>query len=186
VHAYQPITGRKIRVALVGCGRIWLNHVEALKKHHDHFEIVAVCDTDAGRLDEGRRLTGAPGFAIFDRLLDAVDSDLVVLATPSGLHANQAIVAARAGKHVLTEKPMATRWQDAKRWCAPATSAGVRLFVVKQNRRNSTLQLLKRAIDEDRFGRIFMTVINVFWTGRRNTTTARAGAARGSSTAAPS
>jgi UDP-N-acetyl-2-amino-2-deoxyglucuronate dehydrogenase len=94
----------------------------------------------------------------------AVDCDLVVLSTPSGLHANQAIRAAGAGKHVVTEKPMATRWQDAKRMVAACDSAGVRLFVVKQNRRNSTLQVLKRAIDENRFGRIFMAVINVFWT----------------------
>jgi UDP-N-acetyl-2-amino-2-deoxyglucuronate dehydrogenase len=164
VHAYQPITGRRIRVALIGCGRIWRNHVEALKKHADHFEIVAVCDTDPERLAAGRRETGAPGFSSFERLVGAVDCDLVVLSTPSGLHANQAIRAAGAGKHVVTEKPMATRWQDAKRMVAACDSAGVRLFVVKQNRRNSTLQVLKRAIDENRFGRIFMAVINVFWT----------------------
>jgi UDP-N-acetyl-2-amino-2-deoxyglucuronate dehydrogenase len=88
----------------------------------------------------------------------------VILCTPSGLHCEQTIRAARAGKHVITEKPMATRWQDGKQMVAACDSAGVRLFVVKQNRGNATLQMLKRAIEQNRFGRIYMATINVFWT----------------------
>jgi UDP-N-acetyl-2-amino-2-deoxyglucuronate dehydrogenase len=64
----------------------------------------------------------------------------------------------------MTEKPMATRWEDGKRMVAAADAAGVRLFVVKQNRRNATLQLLKQAVDKKRFGRIYMVNLNVFWT----------------------
>ena len=63
----------------------------------------------------------------------------------------------------MTEKPMATRWADGKRMVAACDAAGVRLFVVKQNRRNATLQLLKRAVEKGRFGRIFLVAINVFW-----------------------
>jgi UDP-N-acetyl-2-amino-2-deoxyglucuronate dehydrogenase len=63
----------------------------------------------------------------------------------------------------MTEKPMATRWADGKRMVAACDAAGVRLFVVKQNRRNATLQLLKRAVEKDRFGRIYLATINVFW-----------------------
>jgi UDP-N-acetyl-2-amino-2-deoxyglucuronate dehydrogenase len=58
---------------------------------------------------------------------------------------------------------MATRWQDGKRMVAACDAAGVRLFVVKQNRRNATLQMLKKAIEQDRFGRIYMVSVNVFW-----------------------
>jgi UDP-N-acetyl-2-amino-2-deoxyglucuronate dehydrogenase len=163
MHAYKPIEGRKIRFALVGCGRIWKNHVEALKKHSAEAEIVAVCDTDPAALENGRTQTGAPGYASYDELLQQANADVVVLSTPSGLHPEQAVRAAEAGKHVITEKPMATRWQDGKRMVAACDAAGVRLFVVKQNRRNATLQLLKRAVDENRFGRIFMVSINVFW-----------------------
>jgi UDP-N-acetyl-2-amino-2-deoxyglucuronate dehydrogenase len=159
-----PITGRRIRFALAGCGRIWKNHVEALKKHAADAEIAAVCDTDPAALEAGRKLGGAPGFASYDEMLEKSAADVVVLSTPSGLHAGQAIAAAAAGKHVITEKPMATRWQDGKRMVAACDAAGVRLFVVKQNRRNATLQLLKRALEEDRFGRIYMVAINVFWT----------------------
>jgi UDP-N-acetyl-2-amino-2-deoxyglucuronate dehydrogenase len=90
--------------------------------------------------------------------------DCVVLATPSGLHARQVGLAAQAGLHVMTEKPMATRWADGLAMVKACDDARVRLFVVKQNRRNRTLQLLKRAIDANRFGRIYMVTVNVFWT----------------------
>jgi UDP-N-acetyl-2-amino-2-deoxyglucuronate dehydrogenase len=157
------ITGRKIRFALVGCGRISANHFDALEKHAAHAEVVGVCDIDPAALERAVARTGAPGFASLGALLAGCDADVVILATPSGLHSEQAIAVAAAGRHVMTEKPMATRWQDGKQMVAACDHAGVHLFVVKQNRRNATLQLLKRAVDEDRFGRIFMVAINVFW-----------------------
>ncbi len=164
MHSYSPIKGRKIRFAVVGCGRISKNNIEALKKHAADVEIVAVCDVDATALAAAQAATGARGFARLEDLLEQSDTDAVVLSTPSGLHAEQAIAAARAGKHVVTEKPMATRWQDGKNMVAACDAARVRLFVVKQNRRNATLQLLKRAMDTDRFGRIYTVALNVFWT----------------------
>jgi UDP-N-acetyl-2-amino-2-deoxyglucuronate dehydrogenase len=90
--------------------------------------------------------------------------DLVALCTPSGLHPEQAILAARQGVHVVTEKPMATRWNDGVRMVRACDEAGVRMFVVKQNRRNTTLRLLKRAVSEKRFGKIHLVQLNVFWT----------------------
>ena len=89
--------------------------------------------------------------------------DVVVLTTPSGLHSTQAVQVAEAGFHVMTEKPMATRWADGNRMVQACDKAGVRLFVVKQNRRNKTLRLLKQAVDNGRFGRIYMVNVNVFW-----------------------
>ncbi len=161
---YQPIRERRVRFAVVGCGRIARNHFAALKRHADKAELVAVCDVDAASLAAAKAETGAAAFDRYDELLARSNADIVVLATPSGVHSQQAVMAAQAGKHVMTEKPMATRWQDGKRMVAACDAAGVRLFVVKQNRRNATLQLLKKAIDEKRFGRIYMTTINVFWT----------------------
>ena len=157
------ITGRKIRFALVGCGRISANHFDALERHAPHAELVGVCDIDPAALERAVARTGAPGFPSLPALLAGCDADVVILATPSGLHSEQAMAVAAAGRHVMTEKPMATRWQDGKRMVAACDHAGVHLFVVKQNRRNATLQMLKRAVDQDRFGRIFMVAINVFW-----------------------
>jgi UDP-N-acetyl-2-amino-2-deoxyglucuronate dehydrogenase len=73
-------------------------------------------------------------------------------------------MSAEHGVHVITEKPMATRWRDGINMVKACDKANVRLFVVKQNRRNSTLQLLKRVCTEKRFGRIYMVNLNVFWT----------------------
>ncbi len=89
---------------------------------------------------------------------------MLILCTPSGMHPAQTIAAARAGKHVMTEKPMATRWKDGMDMVRACDEARVRLFVIKQNRLNATLQLLKRAVSEKRFGRIYMVHLNVFWT----------------------
>jgi UDP-N-acetyl-2-amino-2-deoxyglucuronate dehydrogenase len=163
LHAFAPIAGRRIRFALVGCGRISKNHIESLKKHGKEAEVVAVCDIDEAALEAAQAATRSEAFSRYEDLLEKSDADVVVIATPSGLHAEQTLLAAKAGKHVITEKPMATRWQDGKRMVAACDAARVRLFVVKQNRRNATLQLLKRAIEQKRFGRIYMASINVFW-----------------------
>ena len=160
----MAITGRKIRFALVGCGRIAEKHFESFRRHADRVELAAVCDRDAAVLDAAVKNTGAKGYTSLDALLEAGTCDAVVLTTPSGMHADQGVQAARAGVHVITEKPMATRWEDGKRLVKACDEAGVRLFVVKQNRLNTTLQLLKRAVDKRRFGRIYMVNINVFWT----------------------
>jgi UDP-N-acetyl-2-amino-2-deoxyglucuronate dehydrogenase len=159
----QPITGRAIRFAVVGCGRIADRHFEAFEAHAGECEVVAVCDSEPRALAAAVERTGARGFSDLDDLLAGCDADAVVLATPSGLHARQAIACAAAGRHVVTEKPMATRWQDGKAMVAACDRAGVRLFVVKQNRRNATIRLLKDAIDAERFGRIHMVTVNVFW-----------------------
>ena len=163
VDRSTAIVDRKIRFAVVGCGRISGKHFEALRQHADRANVVAVCDTDLTVLRSAEQHTGADGFRSLDELLETSDADAVVLATPSGLHAQQGIAVAQAGRHVITEKPMATRWQDGKEMVQASDQAGVRLFVVKQNRRNATLQLVKRTIEKKRFGRIYMANLNVFW-----------------------
>ena len=161
-----PITDRPIRFALVGCGRIAANHIEALQQHSTRATLVAVCDNRPEALAAAVAKTGAAGYTSLDALLADKDNhaDIVSLATPSGLHPRQAMRAASAGRHVLTEKPMATKWDEGMQMVRVCREAGVKLFVVKQNRLNPTMQLLKKAIDGGRFGRIFMVTVNVFWT----------------------
>lgn len=161
---YSNIKNRKIRIAIIGCGRIAKNHFGSIEKHQDNIELVAVCDNDSSVLEKHKTQYKVPGYLRLDEMLDQETIDIVVLCTPSGLHACQTEVVARYGIHVMTEKPMATRWQDGVAMVKACDSAGVRLFVVKQNRRNSTLQLLKRAVEEKRFGKINMVHLNVFWT----------------------
>jgi UDP-N-acetyl-2-amino-2-deoxyglucuronate dehydrogenase len=155
---------RKLRFAVVGCGRIARTHFAALEQHSARAELVALCDNHAGRLADACAATGAPGFASLEELLAASDADVVVLATPSGLHSRQAIRVARAGRHVVSEKPMATKWDEGVAMVQACRDAGVKLFVVKQNRLNATLQCVKRAVEQGRFGRLAMANVNVFWT----------------------
>jgi UDP-N-acetyl-2-amino-2-deoxyglucuronate dehydrogenase len=159
----SAITDRRIRVAVIGCGRIAASHFKAIEAHRDDLELVAVCDTDAATLRRAADSQHTAGYASLPELLRAARTDLLALCTPSGLHPQQAILAARAGCHVMTEKPMATRWSDGLEMVRECDAAGVQLLVVKQNRRNSTLQLLKHALEKRRFGRIYMVTINVFW-----------------------
>jgi UDP-N-acetyl-2-amino-2-deoxyglucuronate dehydrogenase len=159
-----PITGRAIRFALVGCGRISANHFDALRQHAERAQLVAVCDNRPAALEAAVAKTGARGFASLEAMLADCDADIVTLATPSGLHPQHAMRVAAAGRHVLTEKPMATKWDEGMAMVRACRDAGVKLFVVKQNRLNPTMQLLKKAIQQGRFGRIHIVNVNVFWT----------------------
>jgi UDP-N-acetyl-2-amino-2-deoxyglucuronate dehydrogenase len=161
---YPVIKDRKIRIAIVGCGRISKNHFGSIEKHRDNIELVAVCDIDRTVLKRHQRQYQVNGYSRLEEMLEKEDLDIVAICTPSGIHAEQTVMVAKYSVHVMTEKPMATRWQDGVRMVKSCDEAGVQLFVVKQNRRNSTLQLLKRAIREKRFGKINMVHLNVFWT----------------------
>jgi len=161
---YPSITDRKIRLALIGCGRIANNHFSSIESHSDSVELVDVCDVNEAALAQAVARTQAQGHRSLTDLLKTTTADLVVITTPSGLHSEQTIQIVQAGLHVMTEKPMATRWHDGVRMVKACDEAGVRLFVVKQNRRNATLKLLKKAIEQDRFGKIYSVAMNVFWT----------------------
>lgn len=158
-----PITHRKIRFALAGCGRISKNHFDSIREHGDRAELVDVCDINPTALERAVQSTGVRGHASLTAMLDKTTADCVILTTPSGIHPQQAVTAAKSGRHVLSEKPMATKWEDGLRMVRACEEAGVRLFVVKQNRKNATLQLLKQAVEQKRFGQIYMVSLNVFW-----------------------
>ena len=160
----KPILDRRIRLGLLGCGRISRNHFRSLEELNGDLELVGVCDTDPARMAQDFVPTDAPRFERLGDMLATAEPDIVAICTPSGFHPKQTVDVARAGVHVLTEKPMATRWKDGLRMVEACDDAGVHLFVVKQNRFNATLQLLRRAIQQKRFGRIHMATVNVFWT----------------------
>lgn len=164
MRSFPPaIVDRKIRFALVGCGRIAGKHFHAIEQHAERAELVGVCDIDAKALAGAVEKTNAKPYESLTDLLRDTNADAIILSTPSGLHPGQTVEIAASGRHVITEKPMATRWHDGLRMVKACDEAKVRLFVVKQNRRNATLQLLKRAVEQNRFGRIYMVNINVFW-----------------------
>jgi UDP-N-acetyl-2-amino-2-deoxyglucuronate dehydrogenase len=153
---------RNFRIGIVGCGRISQYHVEAIRKV-EGLTLAAVCDIDEARARATGEKAGVPSFASLDAMLRGAELDIVAVCTPSGLHPEHAIAAAKAGKHVVSEKPMALSLDAAKGMIDACEQAGTKLFVVKQNRLNPAVQLLKRAVDRGRFGRIFMANVTVRW-----------------------
>ena len=154
--------GKVFRVALSGCGRISKNHFDAIARI-DGLELVAVCDADPVRAATAGAEQKVPHFTSYEKMLAETRADVVTIATPSGLHPAQGILAARADKHVVMEKPMAISLTGADQLVQACDKAGVHLFVVKQNRLNPPVQLLKRAVDRGRFGRIYLASCTVHW-----------------------
>ena len=152
-----------LRVALIGCGRISRNHFDAVAKV-DGLAMSAVCDVVEARAREAGEELGVPWFTSYETMLREAPCEIVVVATPSGLHPEHGIQAARAGRHVVCEKPIAISLAGADALVKACDDAGVKLFVVKQNRLNPAIQLVRRAVDKGRFGRIYMANATVRWT----------------------
>ncbi|MFN9089513.1 MAG: Gfo/Idh/MocA family protein [Gemmatimonadaceae bacterium] len=155
--------GRPIRLALVGCGRISRNHFDVIARNPD-LQLVSVCDLVRERAEQAGTEFGVPAYTSLEQMLAEVPSDAVVVATPSGLQPQHGRVAARAGRQVISEKPMAISLAAADALVQACDDHRVHLFVVKQNRLNPPIVLLKRAIDRGRFGRIYMANCTVRWT----------------------
>tara|TARA_Y100000589_G_scaffold137452_1_gene131457 strand:+ start:802 stop:1899 length:1098 start_codon:yes stop_codon:yes gene_type:complete len=170
----------RIKIALVGCGRISKNHLKAIIYHYKISTLSAICDTNQEMLNSAQDLISqeknkfnvsdeAPieykdlQSLMHDIRIKKININLVVLATPSGLHAEQTILAAKHKINVCTEKPMAVKYKDGCQMIEVCKENNVKLFVVKQNRFNSTLQLLKKQVELGRFGKIALVSVNVFW-----------------------
>jgi UDP-N-acetyl-2-amino-2-deoxyglucuronate dehydrogenase len=152
----------RFRISLVGCGRISERHFDAIAQQ-PALELVAVCDEIPERARSAGERLGVPWFTSYAAMLDEVPADVVAICTPSGLHPRHGIMAAERGLHVISEKPMATRLEEADALVRACDRAGVHLFVVKQNRLNPAIQLLKRSVDLGRFGRIYLANTTVRW-----------------------
>ena len=150
------------KIALVGCGRIAQKHFEAIQSDKQ-FELTGVCDISMERAKEVGGKYKVPYYKNLEKMIRSVKMDILAICTPSGLHPQHGILAAENKVHVLTEKPMATRLQEADALIQACDRNQVQLFVIKQNRLNTTMQLLKRAIDKERFGKIYQAIVNVFW-----------------------
>ncbi|MES1149161.1 MAG: Gfo/Idh/MocA family oxidoreductase, partial [Bradyrhizobium guangdongense] len=153
-----------IRFGLLGCGRIAKRHSELLGGSHiEGARLAAVCDPLNARADAIAARFGVPAFYDIGAFLAREDIDVVSVLTPSGLHAAHVIACAKAGKHVVVEKPMALRLQDAYDMIRACDEAGVKLFVVKQNRFNVPVVKARQALEAGRFGRLFLGTVRVRW-----------------------
>lgn len=153
-----------IKVALMGCGRIAKRHSELLGYNQiEGLCLGAVCDPDFEKAKFIGEKFSVPYFENIEALLDQEDIDVVSILTESGNHAQNVVEVAARGKHAVVEKPMALRLSDADMMIEACDRAGVKLFVVKQNRFNVPVIKLKEAIDEGRFGKLVLGTARVRW-----------------------
>lgn len=153
-----------VRFGLLGCGRIAKRHSELLSGGNiAGASLVAVCDTVQSRADAIAQKVGVAAYYEMSEFLARRDIDAVAVLTPSGSHAAHSIACARAGKHVVVEKPMALRLQDADDMIRACDDAGVKLFVVKQNRFNVPVIKVREALDAGRFGKLVLGTVRVRW-----------------------
>jgi UDP-N-acetyl-2-amino-2-deoxyglucuronate dehydrogenase len=153
-----------LKFGLIGAGRIAKRHAELLGNQ----QLTAVCDNQKDRADSYALRFDVPAYYDVDHFLDAADVDVVAILTPSGMHAEHAIKAAKAGKHVVVEKPMALRLEDADAMIRACDAYGVKLFVVKQNRFNVPVVKAREAFEAGRFGDMVLGTVRVRWCRDQN------------------
>lgn len=154
---------RPLGVALIGCGKIAQKHVRVLQDLPS-LRLAVMFDSRPERAEA--LAAGVPGCRVGHDLEAAArdpEVDLGVICTPSGLHARHGTVFARAGKHVVVEKPMALRLEEADQLIEICDRHGVKLFVVKQNRYNRPVQKAWEAVRAGRLGRVFLGDVRVLW-----------------------
>lgn len=156
-----------MKCAIIGCGRIALNHVKAVEANG--LELAALCDVVPGKAESLLERAAWSGLAPkiytdYREMLAAVsDLDIVAIATESGEHAEIALDCIDAGKNVVVEKPIALSMADADEIVRRAAEKGVKVSACHQNRFNVAVQHARRAVEEVRFGRMSHGSVHVRW-----------------------
>ena len=161
-----------MKYALIGCGRIAVNHIKAAL--NNHLEIVAVCDVVPEKIDALlAKYNLAEDLSIkrytdYRQMLAESDLTLASIATESGLHAQIALDCIDAGVNVIIEKPMAMSMADAEEIIRRSDARGVKVAACHQNRFNVAVQETRRALEAGRFGRLSHGSIHVRWNRNRD------------------
>ena len=156
------MSSNNVRFAVVGCGHIGKRHAEMIS-NNSGAELVALCDVKK-KEDLGIERYPVPLFSSLDELLNSdLEIDVVAIATPNGLHAEQAIQVLKTQKHVVIEKPIALSKADAEKVIFTALHHHRQVFAVMQNRYSPPSEWIKDMIVKGRLGKINMVQINCYW-----------------------
>ena len=160
---FLNINEKKIKISFVGCGKIFKKHYSAIKRLKKFYTIEAVCDnqlTDFSKLNLNKNIKILNDI---ESLLKETNSDIYVILTPSGYHYKNILEISKKSKNIIVEKPLVINYQQGKKINSYANKKNLNLFVVKQNRYNPGIKLLKEAIVSGRFGKIFFASIRLRW-----------------------
>jgi UDP-N-acetyl-2-amino-2-deoxyglucuronate dehydrogenase len=149
-----------IRFSVIGFGNIGRRHAEHII-HNPATELVAVCDVDPHV--KSSLPDGVAFYSDLDEMLKATKADVLSVCTPNYLHEPHTIAGLRAGLHTVVEKPMAISVEECDRMIEAAAETGKTIFAVKQNRYNPPVQEVKKLLQKNELGRIFMIQVNCFW-----------------------
>lgn len=162
----------ELKFALIGCGRISYKHIEGIIANKDEAVLTAVCDKFSENAVkrkneyEDKRENYDVKVAVYNdykEMLEKEEIDVVVIGTESGYHAEIALYCMNKGKHVIVEKPMALSVEDADKMIEASKANRVKLCVSHQNRFNKPIQLMRRALDEGRFGKLINGTARILW-----------------------
>lgn len=159
----------KLRYALIGCGRIAPNHIAAFLNNAQDLELCAVCDPVPERMESV--LEAAPQelrarvkrYADYREMLQKEQPQLCAIATESGEHARIGLDVIAAGSSLIVEKPIALSLADARALIRAAEEKGVKLCACHQNRFNKSIQKIRSAVEENRFGRMLHGAAHIRW-----------------------
>lgn len=154
--------GTKIKFGVIGCGFIGKRHIEHIEVNPES-ELVAVCDIKP-KETLGIEHVNAMFFETAEQMFnDHLDLDVVVVATPNGLHAEHALLALRNGKHVIVEKPLGLTKEECEQVIHVSMQQNKLVFGVMQNRYSPPSVWLKEVVESGILGKIFFVQVNCFW-----------------------
>ena len=154
-----------MKYALIGCGRISVNHIQAAL--NNNLEIIGICDLLEERMKEKKEMfpeiKEVAEYTDYIKMIEEVHPELVAIATESGKHAEIALNCIRHGINVIIEKPIALSIHDAKMIISEAQKYNVKVCANHQNRFNKAILKIRKAIDENKFGRLFYGTAHICW-----------------------
>ena len=153
-----------LNFALIGCGRIAKKHSDLLGNNLiKGAKLAAVCDIKIENAEKIGKKFSIPFYSNQEQMVQENNIDVFVVLTESGMHAKNVIELAKYGKNIMVEKPMALTLNDADEMIEVCDRNNCRLFVIKQNRFNLPIIKLKEALDNGRFGKLFLGTVRVRW-----------------------
>ena len=152
----------KIRVGVIGCGRISVMHLVPLSMHED-VELVACADIKKDRADAAAAEFGIKAYYSYEEMIDAEKLDAVHICLPHNLHTKAAIYAFTHGLHALSEKPMDVDFESAERAVMTAKECGKLYGVIFQCRYNNSAKLVKSALTSGKLGKILSARSTLTW-----------------------
>jgi UDP-N-acetyl-2-amino-2-deoxyglucuronate dehydrogenase len=155
---------KEINVAIIGCGRISGHHCEAIRST-EGMKIVAVCDLEIEKAEDYSKKYNARPYSNYHTMLkNQAEIDVVVVATPSGMHFEHSMeVIEKYNKSIIVEKPTFMKPSQVTKAFAAAKSRGLNIFPIFQNRYNSAVQRVKNSLLNEELGSAHIFSVRVRW-----------------------